>query len=114
MTRQAAVALALFCASTLALFPQKREVALLAFEVVSIKPAMPGTGNVSGCRGMDTKLIGNDARANVPLGTCIYNIATLTQLINQAYDLQAIGAIHGVPDWDRASRYRIEAKAENP
>src|SRR5262245_7124645 len=110
MTKQrAAAVVALLCASTLLLFPQT-----LAFEVASIKPAMPGTGNAGGCPGIDTKLGANDARADVPLGTCLYNVARLTQLINQAYDLQAIGAIRGIPDWDRASQYRIEAKAENP
>jgi len=115
MTRtQAAAVFALLSASTLLLFPQTRGAAPLAFEVVSIKPAMPGTGNISGCRGIDTKLTSNDVRANVPLGTCLYNVTRLTQLINQAYDLQAIGAIRGVPDWDRGSLYRIEAKAENP
>ncbi len=50
----------------------------------------------------------------MPLGTCIYNAATLSQLINFAYGLQAIGAIRGIPDWDRNSRFAIEAKAENP
>ena len=85
----------------------------LAFEVVSIKPAVAG-GNISGCRGIDSKLRPNDVRANVPLGNCIYSQTILSQLINQSYDLQAIGAIRGIPEWDRATRYRVEAKAENP
>jgi len=96
------------------LFAQSRGgAAPLTFEVVSIKPASPG-GNTSGCRGNDSKLRPNDSRADVPLGRCIFNAGTLSQLINQAYDLQAIGAIRAAPDWDRASRYRIDAKAENP
>ena len=87
----------------------------LAFEVVSIKAAAPvRTGGGSGCHGVDTKLRPNDPRTTVPVGHCVAPVARLSTIINQSFGLMAIGAIKGLPDWDNASLYAIDGKAEDP
>jgi uncharacterized protein (TIGR03435 family) len=85
------------------------------FEVAAVKQNKTGNGVSGGCRGIDSKIEANDARANVPLGRCWIAAGRLSHLMMIAYGVVQIQYIKGEPDLPWGSeRFDIEGKAENP
>jgi len=88
-----------------------------AFEVASVKPAIPGNnGWKGGCRGIDSKFAGANERAVAPpLGRCVITDARLSHLIGIAFDVSSVAYLQGGPDWLRAGeRFTVDAKADDP
>lgn len=87
-----------------------------AFEVASVKPSQPsGRGaprQTGGCRGSDAA-VGTGARADIPLGRCVFRTARLSEILSDMYQLPG-NRISGVPDWDRSAFFDVEGKAEDP
>ena len=91
--------------------------AQLAFEVASVKPAIPSNnGFRGGCRGIDSKFAGANERAVAPpLGRCVVTDARLSHLIGIAFGVSSVAYLQGGPDWLRAGeRFTVDAKADDP
>jgi bla regulator protein blaR1 len=89
--------------------------AMLRFDAAVVKPNPAGGGVQGGCRGIDSKLVLNDRKTNVPLGRCTIRSATAGILMAIAYDVPT-GQISGGPDWFRTgtTRYDVEGTAADP
>lgn len=93
---------------------RQRSASPLNFEVASVKPASPLSGGVEGgCRGIDSHFAPNDPRAHLPLGRCVITNGRLSHLMSLAFQIP-IDRIRGIPDWDRPSRFDVDAEAERP
>jgi uncharacterized protein (TIGR03435 family) len=90
----------------------------LRFEVASIKLNKSGVfGSGGTCRGADRKP-GVTARVTVPLGHCKFVNIPVENLIHLAYRAEITpGSVPppliGLPDWAKAERFNVEAKAED-
>jgi len=88
----------------------------LAFEVASIKLTSPSSP-IGGCRGIDSTLLPDDPRTNVPIGRCVIN-ARLAQLANAAFHVGMMAMIKPGPEFPKTyvvnDVFAIDAKAEDP
>ncbi|HXE31441.1 MAG TPA: TIGR03435 family protein [Terriglobales bacterium] len=80
------------------------------FEVATLKPNVGGGGVMGGCHGVDSN---PDPSFSIPLGRCVIVAGRLSHMMSIAFDLP-MQRISGFPDWDRPSRWDVDAKIENP
>ena len=85
-----------------------------AFEAAILKPSVnDDLGVTGGCRGIDSNVGVKDPRMSVPLGRCVITAGALRHLLTIAFGIP-LDRISGLPEWDRAHRFDIQAKADDP